>query len=392
MIFDAVIIIGLPEANRGVPGGVETLNVPIYYSRGFNAKRLHLRADERTASQSPGQVGCYLAHAAALRLIEHLPHHWFLVLEDDTEVSGQFWAAMQTFHLPADAEFIAFRGGRDELHAWRATSFAYGVTKAGARKLVERLESRGGHIDWMLAQAVREGVVNAWFLSDAFVRHTPGVSFTSPIPRSGNYSQHGEQQIIQDWIQANMPGVAGRFLEIGAADGVTFSNCRALAEAGWSGLCVEPNPYLWCELNRIYKDNTEVQTLCALVWPWPEIRTLHLNQDGLSTSDAQVYSGMQRRGVYFHGACASPTVTPQQLSASGPFDVISIDAEGADLLIVQHGKELFSGAKLLCVEKCSPVHVDGVAVAARDVMRQACAEHGFGVVVAETEGNFILSK
>jgi FkbM family methyltransferase len=60
-------------------------------------------------------------------------------------------------------------------------------------------------------------------------------------------------QIQQDkWIiEEIFPGVTnGFFVDVGAADGVRFSNTLALEELGWAGLCIEPHPELFPKLEN----------------------------------------------------------------------------------------------------------------------------------------------
>lgn len=49
--------------------------------------------------------------------------------------------------------------------------------------------------------------------------------------------------------------VDGYFVEIGAYDGYTFSNTWGLAEAGWTGLYVEPFPEIAQHCREIHKNN-----------------------------------------------------------------------------------------------------------------------------------------
>lgn len=52
------------------------------------------------------------------------------------------------------------------------------------------------------------------------------------------FSQCGEDK----WIDENMNlPVKGFYVDIGAGDGITFSNTEFLHKRGWFGLCVEPN-------------------------------------------------------------------------------------------------------------------------------------------------------
>ena len=54
-----------------------------------------------------------------------------------------------------------------------------------------------------------------------------------------DYSQNGEQKIILEYFQDKYKG---KVLDIGANDGITLSNSRALIEKGWDGVLIEPAP------------------------------------------------------------------------------------------------------------------------------------------------------
>jgi len=52
------------------------------------------------------------------------------------------------------------------------------------------------------------------------------------------YSQNLEQNYILEYFKDRR----GTFIDIGANDGLTLSNTRALVELGWRGVFVEPSP------------------------------------------------------------------------------------------------------------------------------------------------------
>lgn len=52
-----------------------------------------------------------------------------------------------------------------------------------------------------------------------------------------DYSQSGQDE----WVLSIIKG-KGFFVDIGAYDGIRYSNTLKLEEAGWLGLCIEPNP------------------------------------------------------------------------------------------------------------------------------------------------------
>lgn len=64
------------------------------------------------------------------------------------------------------------------------------------------------------------------------------------------YSQNNEQEEIIKYFN----GKTGTFLDIGANDGKTLSNTRALAELGWKGVLIEPSPKAFALLKENYKD------------------------------------------------------------------------------------------------------------------------------------------
>jgi hypothetical protein len=63
-------------------------------------------------------------------------------------------------------------------------------------------------------------------------------------------AQHGEGVWISEhWQSLNLP-VKGTFVEVGAADGLKFSNTWWLEQIDWAGLCVEPDPRFRQRLQR----------------------------------------------------------------------------------------------------------------------------------------------
>lgn len=65
------------------------------------------------------------------------------------------------------------------------------------------------------------------------------------------HSQVGQDKFIHDLMGKISPTGNGTFLDIGAYDGVTFSNSLFFEEElGWRGVCVEPNPIAFKDLVR----------------------------------------------------------------------------------------------------------------------------------------------
>jgi len=75
------------------------------------------------------------------------------------------------------------------------------------------------------------------------------------------YSQGNEEAFIVEWFD----GRRGRFLDIGASDGIRYSNTRRLFELGWHGVLVEPSPATFAMLLQNYRDHNEIMCVnCAV--------------------------------------------------------------------------------------------------------------------------------
>lgn len=76
--------------------------------------------------------------------------------------------------------------------------------------------------------------------------------------------RYGYTQNMEEWyITQNLGSIPnGKFLDIGAHDGKSFSSTRALVEKGWSGVYVEPDPYVLPSLmanTEEFKDKTIIE-------------------------------------------------------------------------------------------------------------------------------------
>jgi len=169
------------------------------------------------------------------------------------------------------------------------------------------------------------------------------------------FSQNNEQEVILDYFK-NQP--EGCFLDIGANDGQTLSNSRALALSGWSGVCVEPAPDPFQKLETLYDGSKVLVFECAIgkengKMPF-HISGSHLHKGDsglLSTLEPDEMKRWQGTEQFvesevdvltwpsFYAGCSVKT-----------FDFISIDAEGLDFFILKEMNLKEMATKLVCVE------------------------------------------
>jgi FkbM family methyltransferase len=147
------------------------------------------------------------------------------------------------------------------------------------------------------------------------------------------YSQIGQDCYFIEQIAKGKRG--GRFLDVGAHDGIATSNTYALeTQFGWTGICIEANPVLAqkCKANRLAST-----TIQAAVWS--EEREVafelpHSGNDFLSRiggiSHNQGYFANDFAQVETIAMLAKPLSI---LLGEGHhyFDYFSLDVEGAEL-------------------------------------------------------------
>lgn len=85
-----------------------------------------------------------------------------------------------------------------------------------------------------------------------------------------SYSQNNEEEIIG--AELTRMGIAtGHFLDIGAWNGITYSNTYRLVELGWRGVCVEPSPYVFPKLVENLGNNPLIHLVNAAVAIKPKL-------------------------------------------------------------------------------------------------------------------------
>jgi FkbM family methyltransferase len=167
---------------------------------------------------------------------------------------------------------------------------------------------------------------------------------------ANDYSQNKEQAIILDFFRGQPPG---RFLELGAFDGMTGSNCRALSDRGWSGLCVEADARAFVKLLGNHSGNEKIQCLNAAVTRWQTNGVTEFYDAGeqMSTAWPSHTLGDRVKRQWHVGSINIP----------GLFKVfgfrwhfISIDIEGYDFEVIRAMKRGLTYTCLVCFEDTPP--------------------------------------
>lgn len=163
----------------------------------------------------------------------------------------------------------------------------------------------------------------------------------------------------------------GFYVELGAADGIGFSNTLYFElHKNWSGILIEPSPnnFLQCLANRSER-NTFFCNACTsfdysekfveMVYAHYMSAAIGLESD-ISNPEAHAQSGAQylasdTERVFKYGAIARP-LNHLLIEAAAPnlIDFISLDVEGAEIEVLKGIDHSIYKFKLMCIETRSP--------------------------------------
>jgi FkbM family methyltransferase len=199
------------------------------------------------------------------------------------------------------------------------------------------------------------------------------------------YSQNDEEKFVCEYFQ----GRTGRFLDIGAYDGVKLSNTRKLLELGWSGVLVEPGAANFVALMQNCREFSDCTILIqAAVSDFPKLGRLWIDEYPDRNWSTTVSRSLMESGSVMKPSPMNvivPCIEMADLMEFGPYDFVSLDAEWQDWTIVTTAPAaLWRKFELICVE------------AYKDFDRQNMLElftgYGFSLVHSTTENIIVKRK
>ena len=168
-----------------------------------------------------------------------------------------------------------------------------------------------------------------------------------------DYSQYEEQLHIKELFGDNV----GTFLDVGAADGITFSNVYQLLLDGWSGVSVEPETQTFRALINNYEQFGNRSELALSVINSNEGFVTFYENGQLSTTSHEHMANWEwhrKENNYEWRPITHYAITLDMLLqqySSRNFDFISIDIEGQNRdVICSTDWNLAPKCKLLCIE------------------------------------------
>lgn len=194
-------------------------------------------------------------------------------------------------------------------------------------------------------------------------------------------SQYGEDVFIQEFFI----GRKGRFLDVGAYNGVAHSNTLALLDSGWTGTYVEASSAPFASLIMNLRDRVPLPIFInAAIHPHGGL--IHWWDDHGAELASYKQAHVKRLSHVRFTPMLLCGITWEQLlaEAPGPYLFFNLDVEGNNSEIMQLAPLDRIGAELICVEY-DPAFEDGPS------MLQYLESRGYRVW-KKVVGNLLLTK
>ena len=167
------------------------------------------------------------------------------------------------------------------------------------------------------------------------------------------YSQNNEEKIILDYFN----GSTGNFCDIGANDGITLSNTRALAERGWKGVLIEPSPRAFEKLKTLYHKHKGFYIYQVALGNYNGNAILFESGSFINSHDVGMVSTFKQNQMDRFKKVVEYVPTEVKIYkwrtflnrlTLKEFDMISMDIEGNELEVLPDID--LSKTKLICIE------------------------------------------
>ena len=161
-----------------------------------------------------------------------------------------------------------------------------------------------------------------------YLKYYLGVLYNNWTENKVSYSQHQEDELIN----LLFPNGITSFIDIGANDGVLFSNTYKFAKKGASGLCIEPSKSSFRKLKLNHFFHPKVRCLEAAVSDFNGF--LFITDEGYESTLSKVSKSISTNSYKVKSFTLDKIL--EEFSNFLNIDLLSVDVEG-------HEKEVFKG-------------------------------------------------
>lgn len=143
------------------------------------------------------------------------------------------------------------------------------------------------------------------------------------------YAQFGEDAVLLELFKDTSKGV---YVDVGAHHPYRYSNTYLLYKKGWHGINIDPNPHT---IHLFNKERPGDKNICSGVGPAGTMAYYQFSDPAVNTfKETEARKWMGKSFLTFLGT-VKINVQPLSKLVERPFDLLSIDAEGMDLEVLE---------------------------------------------------------
>jgi hypothetical protein len=147
--------------------------------------------------------------------------------------------------------------------------------------------------------------------------------------KEAHYSQFGEDIVLQNIFKGQREGT---YVDVGAHHPRRYSNTYLLYKCGWHGTNIDPNPHTKKLFDSARPNDTNIACGVGLEGMHTYYQFSDPALNTFNKEEAQRW--MHKPWVTYKGEVDMP-IRPLCALVSGPLDLLTVDAEGMDLEVLQ---------------------------------------------------------
>ena len=160
-----------------------------------------------------------------------------------------------------------------------------------------------------------------------YIKYYYSVLLRNWFNKKDSYSQHGEDLLVEKILGCKV----NSFIDIGANDGVLFSNTFKFAKYGAAGLCIEPSPRSFKKLRLNHLFHSKIACLNYAISN--RDGKIYFIEDGYEETLSRV-SNSSEEGSKEIQCCTFNTVLNKYPNFKD-IDLLSVDVEGHELQVFE---------------------------------------------------------
>lgn len=176
----------------------------------------------------------------------------------------------------------------------------------------------------------------------SYAKYYAGTLFNNWTVKKESYAQHGEDNLIE----LLLPSGVFSFIDIGANDGVLFSNTYKFAKMGASGLCIEPSKSSFRKLILNHLFHPKVKCVNSAISD--QNNFLFLQEEGYEKTLSRVGKEATKDSIKVKAQTFDNLISENPSFKN--IDLLSIDVEGHEKNIFWKIKDKNFKANIIVVE------------------------------------------